>query len=370
VESYIEKKSFADQGRPRFEPHIPTDFRNSLVDAIREAHAELLEPPSEVQSNPSRLATWKPPVKRDIDWILVKDELDRDEKPSDPCSSPHDLEQVIDDSERGEMQYLTVGLIGQPNVGKSSLLNALFGQQKVKASKTPGKTKHFQTLIWTREIRFVDCPGLVMPNHIPMELQVLCGILPISRISAVPACVHFVANLLPLECILNLGHPSELVEPAKDKRTWREGMMPAAGTSRTRAWTAMDILIAYANSKGWVTAKAGRPDIHRAGNSILRLLAEGKVGWAFWPPDADEKLIVEENGDDNGIWIPRYSAFDEKTDRDSSEQEQHDGSEGSENITSSDESDRSNEEQLVHSMASRFDALAIDEESEQDGTRD
>lgn len=29
----------------------------------------------------------------------------------------------------------------------------------------------------------------------------------------------------------------------------------------------MDILIAYANVKGWVTAKAGRPDIHRAGNA-------------------------------------------------------------------------------------------------------
>lgn len=28
---------------------------------------------------------------------------------------------------------------GQPNVGKSSLLNALFGTQRVRASKTPGK---------------------------------------------------------------------------------------------------------------------------------------------------------------------------------------------------------------------------------------
>lgn len=103
-----------------------------------------------------------------------------------------------------------------------------------------------------------------MINHL---LQVLCGILPISRISAVPACIHFVTNLLPLERILNLGHPNELIVPTEDKRTWREGMTPAAGTSRIRAWTAMDILIAYANSKGWVTAKAARPDIHRAGNS-------------------------------------------------------------------------------------------------------
>jgi len=29
----------------------------------------------------------------------------------------------------------------------------------------------------------------------------------------------------------------------------------------------MDVLTAYANAKGWVTAKAGRPDVHRAGNA-------------------------------------------------------------------------------------------------------
>ena len=29
----------------------------------------------------------------------------------------------------------------------------------------------------------------------------------------------------------------------------------------------MDILTAYADAKGWVTAKAGRPDVHRAGNA-------------------------------------------------------------------------------------------------------
>jgi hypothetical protein len=29
----------------------------------------------------------------------------------------------------------------------------------------------------------------------------------------------------------------------------------------------MDVLTAYADKKGWVTAKAGRPDVGRAGNS-------------------------------------------------------------------------------------------------------
>ena len=108
------------------------------------------------------------------------------------------------------------------------------------------------------------------PLHPP---QVLSGILPISRVSAVPLCVYRAAQLLPLEKILGLTHPALAHPPAQDKRTWREGMRlgpgPSAGASAAAApvWTAMDVLTAYAEKKGWVTAKAGRPDVNRAGNA-------------------------------------------------------------------------------------------------------
>merc|ERR1712225_110138 len=39
-----------------------------------------------------------------------------------------------------------IGLVGYPNVGKSSTINALIGAKKVSVSSTPGKTKHFQTI--------------------------------------------------------------------------------------------------------------------------------------------------------------------------------------------------------------------------------
>ena len=38
----------------------------------------------------------------------------------------------------------TVGLVGYPNVGKSSTINTLLAEKKVSVSATPGKTKHFQ----------------------------------------------------------------------------------------------------------------------------------------------------------------------------------------------------------------------------------
>jgi ribosome biogenesis GTPase A len=36
---------------------------------------------------------------------------------------------------------------------------------------TTRQTKHFQTLFWTPDVRLVDCPGLVVPNLVPMEAQ-------------------------------------------------------------------------------------------------------------------------------------------------------------------------------------------------------
>jgi len=215
-------------------------------------------------------------------------------------------------------RIIAFNVLGQPNVGKSSLLNALFGTTRVRASKTPGKTKHFQTLFWSSDIRLVDCPGLVLPDLVPVEMQVLSGILPIARMPAISLCIFFAAQLLPLEDILGLVHPSVASPPPEDKRTWRGGMRPQSSQARENSWTAMDLLTAYAKKRGWVTAKAGRPDINRAGNAILRLLAEGKIKWAFWPPGSDESRIPDAN-DGYGIWVPS-GAEDPDPDLDNNEE--------------------------------------------------
>ena len=48
-------------------------------------------------------------------------------------------------------------------------------QQVVSTSRTPGHTKHFQTIFLTANARLCDCPGLVFPSIVGKQLQVRFG---------------------------------------------------------------------------------------------------------------------------------------------------------------------------------------------------
>jgi GTP-binding protein len=52
-----------------------------------------------------------------------------------------------------------VAFAGRSNVGKSSLLNALFGRTLALVSKTPGKTRTINYYLVNRSVFFVDLPG-------------------------------------------------------------------------------------------------------------------------------------------------------------------------------------------------------------------
>ena len=61
---------------------------------------------------------------------------------------------------------LTVGMVGHPNVGKSSVINCLAGEKRVSVSRTAGHTKRAQTIPLAPGLHLLDCPGLVFPHSL------------------------------------------------------------------------------------------------------------------------------------------------------------------------------------------------------------
>jgi len=59
---------------------------------------------------------------------------------------------------RGE---IVVGVLGYPNVGKSSIINALAHKRKVKVSKKAGTTHGIHWVKATNEIKLIDSPGVI-----------------------------------------------------------------------------------------------------------------------------------------------------------------------------------------------------------------
>lgn len=96
--------------------------------------------------------------------------------------SPHQLVEAFRGLS-GIEGKVEIGLTGYPNVGKSSVINAVLGKKKVGVASMPGKTKHFQTLRLTDEVTLCDCPGLVFPKVSESKAEmVLNGLYPIDNV--------------------------------------------------------------------------------------------------------------------------------------------------------------------------------------------
>ena len=64
-----------------------------------------------------------------------------------------------------DKKNISVGLIGYPNVGKSSVINALMKKHCCRVAPIPGETKVWQYITLTKRIYLIDCPGIVHDEY-------------------------------------------------------------------------------------------------------------------------------------------------------------------------------------------------------------
>nr|POE76134.1 large subunit gtpase 1 [Quercus suber] len=164
-----------------------------------------------------------------------------------------------------------IGLVGYPNVGKSSTINALLGAKKVSVSATPGKTKHFQTIHLSPRVVLCDCPGLVFPNFSTTKGELVCnGVLPIDQLREYTGPATLVGQRIPqafLEAIYGMRIETRPLE---------EG-----GTGIP---TGEEVLRAYATARGFQTTGVGQPDESRAARHVLKDYVKGKLLYCHPPP--------------------------------------------------------------------------------------
>ena len=172
-------------------------------------------------------------------------------------------------------ERFVVGLVGYPNVGKSSTVNVLVAQKKTSVSATPGKTKHFQTLRVpdVPSLLLCDCPGLVFPTVAGSKAQMLCdGILPADQMRD---CMPPIRRLYAL-----LGPPAFFHAYGVRLRTDAEREDDADAPEPAR-----ELLMAHAIARGYMTTTKGSPDVSRSARILIKDFINAKLLYCTPPPD-------------------------------------------------------------------------------------
>lgn len=152
---------------------------------------------------------------------------------------------------------IAVGVIGYPNVGKSSLINSLKRSRAVTAGATPGVTRVAQEVHLDKNIRLIDCPGIVF--------------------SANQADALVLRNCIKIE---NLYDPIGPVETII-KRVGSEPLMVAYGAPAFNKTA--EFLACVCSSRGKYRV-GGAFDIENAARIVLKDWNSGRIPFYTLPP--------------------------------------------------------------------------------------
>lgn len=82
-----------------------------------------------------------------------------------------------------DKKQVSIGFIGYPNVGKSSVINALRSKKVCNVAPIAGETKVWQYITLMKRIFLIDCPGVVYPSAETDTEKVLKGVVRVELVT-------------------------------------------------------------------------------------------------------------------------------------------------------------------------------------------
>lgn len=179
-----------------------------------------------------------------------------------------------------DRKQVSVGFIGYPNTGKSSIINTLRQKKVCQVAPIPGETKVWQYITLMKRIFLIDCPGIVPPSNKDTEADILFR--GVVRVEHVTNPEQYIPDMLQ-KC------ERKHLERTYEIKGWSN--YEEDPSLLEKASTEFIELIARKQGR---LLKGGEPDESAVAKQVLNDFNRGKIPWFVLPPKDEEVRTGED----------------------------------------------------------------------------